>query len=111
MAEVDGAAAALELVDALDLGHYHFFHAIRADLLSRLGRDADAAQAYDAAIAAVTNSAERTFLERARRELYSPGSPGALLRRGPLRTRRAAFTAPGSSRPPWGHGLQECCWA
>ncbi len=68
VAEVDGAAAALELVDALDLGHYHLFHAIRADLLSRLGRDADAAQAYDAAIAAVTNSAERTFLERAREE-------------------------------------------
>ena len=71
VAEVDGAAAALELVDALDLGHYHLFHAIRADLLSRLGRDADAAQAYDAAIAAVTNSAERTFLERARRALLA----------------------------------------
>jgi predicted RNA polymerase sigma factor len=39
--------------------------------LSRLGRDADAAQAYDAAIAAVTNSAERTFLERARRALLA----------------------------------------
>jgi len=71
VAEVDGAAAALELVDALDLGHYHFFHAIRADLLSRLGRGAYAAQAYDAAIAAVTNSAERTFLERARRALLA----------------------------------------
>ena len=71
VAEVDGAAAALEHVDALDLGHYHLFHAIRADLLSRLGRDADAAQAYDAAIAAVTNSAERTFLERARRALLA----------------------------------------
>ena len=70
VAEVDGAAAALELVDALDLGHYHLFHAIRADLLSRLGRDADAAQAYDAAIAAVTNSAERPSLS-AREELYS----------------------------------------
>jgi RNA polymerase sigma-70 factor (ECF subfamily) len=52
-------------------GHYHLIHAIRADLLSRLGRDADAAQAYDAAIAAVTNSAERTFLERARRALLA----------------------------------------
>jgi RNA polymerase sigma-70 factor (ECF subfamily) len=71
VAEVDGAAAALKLVDALDLGHYHLFHAIRADLLSRLGRDADAAEAYDAAIAAVTNSAERTFLERARRALLA----------------------------------------
>jgi hypothetical protein len=35
------------------------------------------------------------------------GSPGAFLRRGPLRTRRATFTAPGSSRPE-GQGLQEC---
>jgi RNA polymerase sigma-70 factor (ECF subfamily) len=77
VAEVDGAAAALEPVDALDLGHYHLFHAIRADLLSRLGRDADAAQAYDAAIAAVTNSAEQTFLERARRKLYSLESRAA----------------------------------
>jgi len=77
VAEVDGAAAALELVDALDLGHYHLFHAIRADLLSRLGRDADAAQAYDAASAAVTNSAERPSLS-AREELYSHESVGTV---------------------------------
>ena len=69
VAEVEGAAAALALVDALDLSDYHLFHAIRADLLSRLGRDAEAAQAYDAAIAAATNSAERTFLERAKEAL------------------------------------------
>jgi len=69
VAEVDGATAALALVDALDLNDYHLFHAIRADLLSRLGRDAEAAQAYDAAIAAATNSAERTFLERAKESL------------------------------------------
>jgi RNA polymerase sigma-70 factor, ECF subfamily len=65
VAEVEGAAAALALVDALDLSGYHLFYAIRADLLSRLGRDPEAAQAYDAAIAAATNFAERTFLERA----------------------------------------------
>jgi RNA polymerase sigma-70 factor (ECF subfamily) len=75
VAEVDGAAAALELVDALNLGQYNLFHAIRADLLSRLGRDADAAQAYDAAIAAATNSAERTFLERARENRRPPRPP------------------------------------
>ena len=69
VAEVDGATAALALVDALDLNDYHLFHAIRADLLSRLGRDAEAAQAYDAAIAAATNSADRTFLERAKEAL------------------------------------------
>ena len=69
VAEVDGAALALGLVDALDLNDYHLFHAIRADLLSRLGRDVEAAQAYDAAIAAATNSAERVFLERTRKAL------------------------------------------
>ena len=45
-----GPEAALALVDALDLGGYHLFHAIRADLLRRLGRDAEAAAAYEAAI-------------------------------------------------------------
>jgi RNA polymerase sigma-70 factor (ECF subfamily) len=69
VAEVDGAAAALALVEALDLPDYHLFHAIRADLLSRLGRDAEASQAYDAAISAATNKAERTFLERAKKAL------------------------------------------
>ncbi|MEA2683659.1 MAG: polymerase sigma-70 factor, subfamily [Chloroflexota bacterium] len=71
VAEVEGAAAALALVDALELSEYHLYHAIRADLLSRLGRDAEAAQAYDAALAVATNSAERTFLERARRSLHA----------------------------------------
>ncbi|WP_308201489.1 RNA polymerase sigma factor [Sphaerisporangium perillae] len=64
VAEVDGPQAALSLVDALDLGGYHLFHAIRADLLRRLGRDAEAAQAYEAAIARTGNTAERDFLRR-----------------------------------------------
>ncbi len=51
VAEVEGPAAALTLVDGLDLGGYPLFHAIRADLLRRLGRDAEAAVAYEAAIA------------------------------------------------------------
>ena len=51
VAEVDGPDAALALVDGLDLGGYHLFHAIRADLLRRLGRNAEAATAYEAAIA------------------------------------------------------------
>jgi RNA polymerase sigma-70 factor, ECF subfamily len=66
VAEIDGPEAALALVDGLDLDGYHLFHAIRADLLRRLGRDAEAAQAYDAAIARTDNAAERTFLQRAR---------------------------------------------
>jgi RNA polymerase sigma-70 factor (ECF subfamily) len=63
LAEVKGPAAALSEVDALDLTSYHLYHSTRADLLSRLGRHADAAAAYDAALALATNAAERTFLE------------------------------------------------
>jgi RNA polymerase sigma-70 factor (ECF subfamily) len=70
VAEVDGPAAGLALVDALDLDGYHVFHAVRADLLVRLGRDAEAAAAYDAAITATGNAAERRFLA-ARRDALS----------------------------------------
>jgi RNA polymerase sigma-70 factor (ECF subfamily) len=66
VAEVEGPDAALTLVDGLDLGDYHLFHAIRADLLRRLGRDADAALAYEAAIARTGNATERDFLQRRR---------------------------------------------
>jgi len=69
VAEVDGPQAALTLVDGLDLAGYHLFHAIRADLLKRLGRDAEAAPAYDAAIARTENAAERDFLRRSREAL------------------------------------------
>jgi RNA polymerase sigma-70 factor (ECF subfamily) len=69
VAEVEGPAAALFLVDGLDLGGYYLFHAIRADLLRRLGRTAEAAQAYDAAITRTENAAERGFLLRSRQAL------------------------------------------
>jgi RNA polymerase sigma-70 factor (ECF subfamily) len=69
VAEVDGPAAGLQLVDALDLGDHHLFHAVRADLLRRLGRTTDAAEAYDAAIGRAGNAAERAFLRRRRAEL------------------------------------------
>jgi RNA polymerase sigma-70 factor (ECF subfamily) len=69
VAEVDGPEAALALVDGLELDGYHLFHAIRADLLRRLGRDDEAARAYDAAIARAQNAAERAFLEGRRRAL------------------------------------------
>ena len=64
VAEVQGPHAALHLVDALDLGRYYVFHAVRADLLRRLGRATEAAEAYDAAIACTDNAAERAFLQR-----------------------------------------------
>ena len=70
VAEVEGPDAALTIVDGLDLGSHHLFHAIRADLLRRLGRNAEATLAYDAAIAGAENAAERDFLRRRRRELH-----------------------------------------
>jgi len=69
VAEVEGPGRALALVDVLDLAQYRQFHAIRADLLRRLGRSTEAAEAYDAAIALTENAAEREFLERRRRDL------------------------------------------
>ena len=71
VAEVDGPNVALTLVDALasDLGGFHLFHAIRADLLRRLGRTAEAVTAYDHALARADNVAERAFLQRRRQAL------------------------------------------
>ena len=69
VAEVDGPDAALGILDGLDLASYYLFHAIRADLLRRLGRNAEAAVAYDAAIARSENRVEREFLERRRQPL------------------------------------------
>ena len=66
VAEVEGPAAALTLVDALDLRGYHVFQAIRADLLRRLGRNGEAAIAYETAIAQTRSSVERDFLQRSR---------------------------------------------
>ncbi|HKT01966.1 MAG TPA: sigma-70 family RNA polymerase sigma factor [Rugosimonospora sp.] len=62
VAEVAGPAAALTIVDGLALDGHHLWHAVRADLLRRVGRDAAAADAYDAAIALAGNAAERGFL-------------------------------------------------
>lgn len=64
VAEVSGAAAGLELVEPLAdrLDGYHPFHATRADLLRRLGRTAEAGEAYDRALGLATNPAERAFL-------------------------------------------------
>jgi RNA polymerase sigma-70 factor, ECF subfamily len=60
--EVDGPVVALALVDELDLDTYHPFHATRADLLQRLGRDDEAAAAYERAAAMAPTDAEREFL-------------------------------------------------
>src|SRR5256714_31404 len=64
VAEVEGPDAALTLLDGLELDRYHLFHAIRADLLRRIGRNTEAVRAYEMAIARAANAAEREFLRR-----------------------------------------------
>jgi RNA polymerase sigma-70 factor (ECF subfamily) len=66
LAQVRGAAVALAEIDTLDLAEYYLFHAVRADLLSRIGRNDDARGAYASALALTSNAAERGFMERAR---------------------------------------------
>ena len=69
VAEVDGPEVALAIVERLPLTTYHAWHATRAALLRRLGRREEAQTAYDAAIAATQNGAERGYLARKRAEL------------------------------------------
>ncbi|MGP4023466.1 RNA polymerase sigma factor [Actinomadura sp. 3N407] len=71
VAEVHGPAPALAAIDELDLPGYHLLPAARADLLTRLGRTADAVAAYDEAITLATNDTERAFL-RTRRARLTP---------------------------------------
>ncbi|MEV7037731.1 RNA polymerase sigma factor [Amycolatopsis sp. NPDC051061] len=66
VAEVDGPGAALALVEKLELARFPLCHAIRADLLDRVGRRGEAVAAYTAAIELTHNSAERALLERKR---------------------------------------------
>ncbi len=75
VAEVQGPAAALSLIEGLDLDGYYLLHAIRADLLRRLGRNAEAALAYGEAISRTDNAAERELLRRSLQALG--GAPGA----------------------------------
>jgi RNA polymerase sigma-70 factor, ECF subfamily len=69
IAEIDGPGTALEIVNRLDLDRYYLFHAIRADLLRRLGHPSEAAAAYDAAMSRTDNSTELEFLRRRSRDL------------------------------------------
>jgi RNA polymerase sigma-70 factor (ECF subfamily) len=71
VAELDGAARALQLVDELKLAGYHPFHAVRADLLRRAGRLPEAATAYGAAIERCGNMREKHFLEEQLRAIDS----------------------------------------
>jgi len=68
IAMADGPEAGLGLIDAIeargDLDGYHFLWAARADLLRRLGRRAEAASAYEKALALAGSEPERRFLKR-----------------------------------------------
>lgn len=75
VAELDGPQVALAVVDELDLTAYAPWHATRADLLRRLGREDDASRAYAAAIATTANPAERAWLATRREVLEGPTSP------------------------------------
>jgi len=70
VAEVDGPAAALAQVDDIDgLDRYHLRHAVRADLLERLGRTSEAAREWDRAAALAANPAEAAYAARRAREV------------------------------------------
>ncbi len=74
VAEVAGPGAGLAAVDSLggELGRYLHYHATRADFLRRLGRRAEAADVYVAALGLATNDAERRFLEARRADVGAP---------------------------------------
>lgn len=69
IAEVDGAQAALAIIDGLPLEGFHLLHSTRAELLVRLNRRAEADAAYARAIEQTANDAERRFLEDRRSSL------------------------------------------
>jgi len=73
VAEVHGPVAALAITDGISLDGYYLLPAIRADLLARLGRTADAAAEYAAAAKLTRSSAQQRFLERRREGLAEPG--------------------------------------
>jgi RNA polymerase sigma-70 factor, ECF subfamily len=71
VAEIDGPFAALSILDSLELEGYQPYHAARADLLRRLGRDSEAIAEYDCAIALSTSAAGSRFLAKRRASLES----------------------------------------
>jgi RNA polymerase sigma-70 factor (ECF subfamily) len=77
VSKVHGPGPALAIVDALrtsgDLDNYHLLYATQADLLRRMGSNADAMIAYAQALKLVTNESERRFLERRLREVQPTG--------------------------------------
>jgi RNA polymerase sigma-70 factor (ECF subfamily) len=73
VAELEGAEKALRLVDELDLQRYHLWHAVRADLLRRVGKLGESESAYSAAISLCENAKEKKFLEKRKRQVLDRG--------------------------------------
>ena len=73
VAEVDGPAAALALVDELDLDGYRYLHATRAELLRRLGERGAAAAALRRALELTHDDAEERLLRRRLAEVEAEG--------------------------------------
>ena len=77
VAMAEGEERGLELMEELDgeLERYYLLHSSRADLLRRLGRDAEAATAYSRALELTEQPTVRAFLERRLAEVAPPSSP------------------------------------
>jgi RNA polymerase sigma-70 factor (ECF subfamily) len=69
VAEAEGAASGLAIVERLELEDYRYLHSTRGELLSRLGRVEEAREAYRRALALVHDNAERRLFERRLQEL------------------------------------------
>ncbi|NMO49766.1 RNA polymerase subunit sigma-24 [Actinoplanes sp. TBRC 11911] len=69
VAEIDGPAAGLDILDRLDLEHYRYFHSTRAQLLRRAGRESEAQRAYRQALDLAQTEPEQRFL----RQQLNPG--------------------------------------
>jgi len=74
LAEIEGPAAALALLDDLPLDSYLYFHSTRADFLRRLGRDEEARAAYARARQLAETEPERRFLESRLNDLTPPAA-------------------------------------
>ena len=74
LAEIEGPAAALSVVDTLDLDSYMPFHVVRADLLKQLGKTARPPRPTTAPSRSPTNEAERAFLVGQRDRLLTGGT-------------------------------------
>ncbi len=75
IAETEGPAAGLRILDELGLDDFRYLHSTRAELLRRLGRPDEAANAYRRARALTTDGPERRFLNRRLTDLHSPREP------------------------------------